>query len=506
MPYRELFTGLGVREGDPPEVVAAFAARDRFARLDPATLWPPPPAPPFACAAIDGLAVSADGRRALVISETTAWLLDTTTMIASPPIELPLRIDGCALDEAGTRAALIGDRRLYRWDLDPEPGTRAALQPVGWATGGAVRLAADGRIAVAFSHDPQATVCVYDLEARALTASLVTNAKDALVLHPGGRHLIAFGDDHLGRVYGRDGLQAMIKRTSGGAISRDGTLLVINDLDSYSAIRLYLLDASGPTLLISERTQIPLTFEVEWYATRARFSPGGHHVLLGDEKTRVGGYRGARLVELATATATPLGIPMTRGLAMLDGDASVLTPSFSDPDLGVTGGVGIVGANGQLHGALSPLADRSGLVGISAGGLYGIVEATPRPIAGELAGPYERPAILSSLLATGRAALSEEDELGLEESFARAAAWQPFLGQLTAGVSRRELVEINRGLVELTPAIVARALTAAAEVPRFGPPQLSLDGLRRAAAEVAEQPDEEFAKMIEWLRASAFRT
>ena len=505
VPYREPPQRVARRPDDPAAVTAAISLRDRFGRLEPTTLWPAPADQPFLASSIQIITVSDDGRVALIASRDRVWRLDTAVMTAGPPTVMPGPVLRCALDATGKRAMLICDGALYRWDIGAGEPTQVWRSPgVGHAD--VVRLSADGRVAVTADYRQRATVRVFDVDAGSMTYSFQTDADEALALHPAGRHIVAFGDDGLARIYGPTGLQRSISSTAGGAISGDGTMLAVNSLDESREIRLFPLEVSLTLMAVGTERRLRLRFSARRWDCKMRFSPSGRQLLVQTDGGRT------QLVDLEAETVRRLAVDMERQTALIANEKLVLFPDSSAAAFGVhANGVAVVSCeSGAIEHMLCAAAADPMLVAITAVGLHGSIESEPRPISGGTANaPYERPTLMPSLLAEGIVALERDDQLHLEEVRARHASWEPFVAELTADLCLRELMALNRGLVELTDEIMhrARAAIAAEKPPRFGAPQVHRAALEAAAAGLANLApparDQVFADMCERLRRTA---
>ena len=372
MPRREL-----AKPGDPSSVTTAISRFERFGHLEQGKLWPPPQSDPFPTAALSLVALSPDGCVALLVRDQTAWVLDTRSMIASPPQQLSCEPRLMSLSDDGSIAVFIAESSLYRAQISLGPN--ATIEPERiWQvddlrSAGVLKLSADGRIAIAAHMSQRALVRVFDLEVPTLVHSFLTDTDDCVALHPGGRHLIAFGDDAIARVYGRDGQSSVIRDTAGGAISRDGTLLVTNVRSAELQLRLSVVDASGPTLTIRERSHILAAGPISFWDGRATFSPDGRHVLVH------GGYDFSQLVSLETKESTTISYRYDGQGGLING-STVLLPGDAAAHLGISR------KSACIFSDASPTTPRAALciarqadqrllcVGISNVGIYGSIE------------------------------------------------------------------------------------------------------------------------------------
>jgi hypothetical protein len=498
--------GVEARPDDAAEVASVFQLRDRFSRLDAAKLWPAPEAQLFDAQSMSEFAVSADGSRALVCSYTRAWVIDTRSMVASLSISLPSSPSVCALNADGSRAALVIEGSLYFWRLE-EAAT--CLEDLGlvWSSRGLSRasileLSADARVAITSEYNQRATVRVYDTDALTMTHSFVTDSDECLILHPNGRHLICFGDDKVGRFYGRDGLYAQLKNCTGGAFSPDGMTLALNDYENLNELRVHRVVADGPALMLGPERRVAMRRSAKRWDCQARFSPNGRDLLISANNG------GLIRVDIETQKSKPLAIDMKRKTAFLADNSFILSEDDAH-SFGVhSTGLSLCEPDSGSVPAMLCASYGEGvrLVAVSYIGIYGCIEEDTGPVEEEARFPYERPSMMSSFLAKGVIPLDRDEQARLDEVQERQAVWQPHVAKMTADISLRQLIAVNRGLIELTPEIVerARAATSHPDTPRIGSHQVNLGALEDAASELRQMSlgarQEAFSKMVSRMR------
>jgi len=435
---------------------------------------------------VRALAVSGDGKRALVFASEYAWLINTETMVASAPIALPGDVESAVLNGDGRVALFIADETLYRWAVDADtPDFQVVWKSAALSDVQSLRMTPDARVAIASGHNSKTLVRVFDLDALTMTYSFEADTDEGLLLHPGGRHIICFGHDYVARFYGEDGPFFQTGGCGGGAISPDGRRLIVSNRESPNSLRAYTLPVEGNTMGVSRPQEFHVSQQLSRYSWRASFSPSGRYALLqGDNE------HGAML-DFSDGSTTYVEAKIEWTTALLADETSILTPNVYATRLGVhSSGVALwdSGSN-RVAAILCPtLSDPPVLAAITPMGLYGSIEAEPRPTREELVMPYERPELMSQLLSRSGNDMGKGDRLRLEEAGQRHAVWEPFYSYLTTDINIRQLMDINRGLIELTIEIVYRAFRASAGLPHFGAQQLSLRALHDAGDELRALP------------------
>ncbi len=487
VPYREVPQAAVAHEAnDPSSVSRVIELRDQFGRMDEAKLWPPPADAPFVAHNTNVLAVSGDGKRALVCAAKHAWLIDTVTMVATPAISLPGEAKIAVLSGDGSVALFIADSTLYRWDVDAAtPNFQQVWQCDALSSVDVLRVTPDARVAIAAYRNSLTTIRVFDLDAMTMTYSLRADAYRGILLHPGGRHIVCFADNRRARFYGKGGAFHTLQRCTGGAFSRDGTLLLVNDLDDSECVTRYQLSVEDETMTIGMSLPFPVRRKLDGYKWQASFSPSGESALLQCER------RGGAMLNFDAEAITSVEAEIEWSTALLADESSVLSPSASAKPFDVHAtGIGLWhGDSREVAGIL--LATRGEppvLAVITPLGLYGSMESEAGPTSEKLALPYERPGLISKLLSGSGHELERGERLRLDEVSARREAWQPFRSKMTVDIGDRDLMAINRALVELTPEIVHRASGKSKTSTNFGTPQLSLLALQEAADELRALP------------------
>ncbi len=157
----------------------------------------------------------------------------------------------------------------------------------------------------------------------------------------------------------------------------------------------------------------------------------------------------------------------------------------------------------ETEGLIALTLDAGMPVGLT---VYGSLVTGAGSLGDEVALPYERPTTISNALAGKGSGLTDDDQLRFEEVVARRRAWSCVPRDQNRNLEIDQLLEINRGLVELTAEIVHRGRKRSRDEPtRFGLWQLNMGALAYAAAELRElrgsRRDNVFDQMIERERA-----
>jgi hypothetical protein len=324
------------------------------------------------------------------------------------------------------------------------------------------------------------TAWIYDLDGAGVVYSLACGDVDGIALHPSGRHLLIADDDQI-KILGRDGLQHHISDVLGAALSPDGKRLVVVEKQTRSRLVVVDVFADQDRLVLGRRGSVSAGVSI-YHDPKLRFSPSGNRVLLYHSNV-------AYWVDLGTGRTGTAGTGVTAGGGFLSDESRIV---FADH---VRGDASIVH---DVAGWLGRFAVLGGeLVGIAPLGFYGALAdgAASGP------SPYVRPDVVRwRMTGTGDSPLDADGMRLLDEVAARRAAWQPYVHHLTADITLDRLVDLNRGLSHLTPAIVAIATTYVGDPPRFGPMQIGWTALERAAKQVAamsrEQRESLFQTMI----------
>jgi hypothetical protein len=502
VPYRDQHD---VKEKRPERAHVArwIALREQFAHLSPQEVWPPPEHKAFDAHSIDRMAVSGDGSRIFVLSRGVAFVIDGTTLRARRLGEARFGAQAVAVTDNGSHAILTTGDRLLHWDL-----SGAVDQPR--AIGGYFSLynteyissSRDGRLIATSNQSQKATVRIFDVEADTLVYSFEADADEGMEMHPDGRHLICFGDNGEGVWYGESGKQQRVKRVGGGALSRDGKWLLTNSLEDSNALLRYPISCVNDVIESGALETITPRFRVETWSVFMRFSPSGDSAL-------VEGYDDqAYLVDLHGRGVRPLWVEVKRGSGVLAGE-----------DVAIVGcpRAQVSGKSVQVAHVIDTNSEKSvGLiVGMSEDETTTVAGTTPLEFYGTLEdpvsverslnAPYERADIPELILAGGDAEnLEHADRVRMNEVSQRERAWSDYRRLLTADISLRELLEVNRGLLHLTPEIVHRAEHKLVDSPRFGKPQVNLSALREAEAELRAmskaERDTVFHEMLTRLR------
>jgi WD40 repeat protein len=509
--YRQPPAQSAPKADDPEHVRKWFGYRDQFTPLGDQGLWPPAPTNPFDSTSVDALAISGDGRVAFVQASRKVWLVDTHSLELRPQKSAPDSTRVVALNDDGSRAVLVCGRSIYVWDLDRDSKATLMWQAEPLSNTKFISISSDGKTAAVAASSRTADVRIFDLERKTLVYSFKADSDEGMHLHPGGRHIICFGDDGIARIFGPDGCQSQLDRTAGGAFSRDGLRLLINDLDKSRHLRLYPVAVSGEHLQLGSEHSVSTGFKAACWNAVLRFSPSGAQALVEgeDDNAYVVGLPNPPpgFGEDLAAARYQLGGEMSLSSAIVaDETRAFLGPSSHDYRYS-SYSVEVVHWSDAVErlGAITASSREIRLVGTSPLGFFGALGGDPAPVGEKLVKYYERPGMMESILGGGEFSMERDDELHAREVAVRAEVWQPYLSELTADINHRHLMDLNKGIVHLTPAIAERARAMGSDSVRFGASQLSWDALNRAAEEIRAMSPVEQGRLFDEVLASLRR-
>jgi hypothetical protein len=446
---------------------------ERFGHLEVSDVWKSPPSDAFERSWIDGVAVSGDGRRALIAGDPGVFLLELATMSARR-LEGDLdHISAVSLDHRGAAAIIVAGERLLRWALDEPAEPEVIARSRGLTGADAVALDRDLSIAAITNLESSATIRIYDLRAGSLVYSFDADCRHGLHLHPSGRALVCMSNKGFAEVHRSDGVCARFGDAGGGAMSPDGAQLALNDVSDRSSLRLFTLDERGGC---EPRGTRALDFELALADSWMSFSPAGDRLLVRDR-----GHRAQR-VDLGSGDVCGLDMEMTRATRLLADGRALSGPSWD----GASRSVELAGSAGDRLGqvVLAIRDSKPAVIGETPGGLFGALGEEPDRFPGT---PFERPRLVAAML--GGAVdgdIDRRDQLLADEATERQGAWKSFRSRLTADINTRDLAAWSAGLIALIPELVERAcsLAEAAARPAFGPPRATAGDLEAAAAEL----------------------
>lgn len=480
VPYRDLYRPtLEQSAADTAEIALAIEHQARFGHRTASELWPASTDGPFEAQSLSSFAVSADGTRSILCSNTMAWLVDTRNMRSVAATALPTNCRIAALSRDGSTAALLCGDSLYRWRIGEASPTRV-WQSDGLASTDVLELSADGAVAVTSRYSQNATVRVFDFASATLVYSFRADSDECLALHPSGRHILCFGDTSWATIHGRNGVSSRINHTTGGAFSPDGLHLCVNHTDRETACSIYPVEIHDDSLTLGRPQHREAGAELSRWDFQARYAPDGNSVLLAADSGRT------CLLDVTSRASKIIGISLKRKTGIVAGGRSLLTGPTSARSVGIRAeGIAVIETQSEFPlGLFCATRDsQPTLAGIATSGFYGNTE-TSAALGDKHSWPYERPELTSDLLAQQAPKISEEDALNFEEVIARRSVWKPYKSRLAADLTSRQLVDFNQGIIELTPELVHRAIAIASEELRFGKPQLTQHALKAVSDEL----------------------